>query len=39
MSIEASVSEHDGQHVRANGIDVHFLDVGDGAPLLAPSST
>lgn len=34
MTVEASPAQHEGQYVRANGIDVHYVDVGDGEPLL-----
>lgn len=34
MSIESSASRAEGQYVRANGIEVHYLDMGQGEPLL-----
>src|SRR6266851_2992785 len=35
MAIQTSVSQGQGQYVRANGIDIHYIDLGHGRPLLA----
>ena len=35
MAIQTSVSHDQGQYVHANGIDIHYIDLGDGQPLLA----
>ena len=35
MAIETSVSQGQGQYVHANGIDIHYIDLGNGQPLLA----
>src|SRR6266567_4244283 len=35
MAIQTSVSHDPGQYVHANGIDIHYIDLGHGQPLLA----
>src|SRR6266480_8057443 len=35
MAIQTSVSQGHGQYVRANGIDIHYTDLGHGQPVLA----
>src|SRR5260370_7309542 len=35
MAIQTSVSQGQGHYVRANGIDIHYVDLGGGHPLLA----
>ena len=35
MAIQTSVNQGQGQYVRANGIDIHYIELGRGQPLLA----
>ena len=35
MAIQTSVNQSQGQYVRANGIDIHYIDLGHGQPVLA----
>jgi pimeloyl-ACP methyl ester carboxylesterase len=34
MAVEASLIEHEVRYVHANGIDVHYVETGEGEPLL-----